>query len=205
MSDKTRIITALIIASIIHASWVYVVNSRFIANDPEPIQFFLGLFLGSGVGTIAPMIAVFLFLYLTKMGFKAAYYMSIVTFSALMGFAYVGHFRLELSTVEDSFVPSLIVAIGGIFLILWIFTKPENTSPIENTDVQDEGSSSISMADNENIFPDPPISDNDRFKAKFSNASETKICPFCAEEVKIKAIKCKHCQSDISHTVEHPN
>jgi len=27
---------------------------------------------------------------------------------------------------------------------------------------------------------------------------ETKKCPFCAEEVKFDAIKCKHCQSDLS-------
>lgn len=26
----------------------------------------------------------------------------------------------------------------------------------------------------------------------------TKICPFCAEEVKFDAIKCKHCQSDLT-------
>ncbi len=33
---------------------------------------------------------------------------------------------------------------------------------------------------------------------------ETKICPFCAEEVKFAAVKCKHCGSDLSpKTVSH--
>jgi hypothetical protein len=26
----------------------------------------------------------------------------------------------------------------------------------------------------------------------------TKVCPFCAEDVKFEAIKCKHCQSDLT-------
>jgi hypothetical protein len=28
-------------------------------------------------------------------------------------------------------------------------------------------------------------------------ASDTKLCPYCAEEVKAAAIRCKHCQSDL--------
>jgi hypothetical protein len=32
----------------------------------------------------------------------------------------------------------------------------------------------------------------------YSNNPEIKACPFCAEEVKYAAIKCKHCFSDIS-------
>lgn len=33
--------------------------------------------------------------------------------------------------------------------------------------------------------------------------STTKQCPFCAEEVLVQAIKCKHCGSDISHPVHY--
>lgn len=33
-----------------------------------------------------------------------------------------------------------------------------------------------------------------------SRSEDTKICPFCAEEVKAAAVKCKHCQSDLAGT-----
>lgn len=33
-----------------------------------------------------------------------------------------------------------------------------------------------------------------------SRTSLHKICPFCAEEVKVEAIRCKHCQADLTAT-----
>jgi len=32
--------------------------------------------------------------------------------------------------------------------------------------------------------------------------SDDVACPFCAEKIKRNAIKCKHCGSDISHSIE---
>lgn len=36
---------------------------------------------------------------------------------------------------------------------------------------------------------------------EIQEAPLTKICPYCAEEVKYQAIKCKHCHSDITSTL----
>lgn len=57
----------------------------------------------------------------------------------------------------------------------------------------------------EPTFTETSFSDRSTYPNRNSFAStttthpiETKSCPFCAEEVKFLAIKCKHCQSDIS-------
>lgn len=74
--------------------------------------------------------------------------------------------------------------------IIWFSTKvPERVDALSN-----EISSAITI--------DSSI---DRTPVKNSEIKEeplTKICPYCAEEVKYKAIKCKHCHSDITSTLQ---
>jgi hypothetical protein len=51
------------------------------------------------------------------------------------------------------------------------------------------------------VVPNIIISSTSSFISQSSITSETKKCPFCSEEVKIDAQKCKHCHSDISDEV----
>ena len=48
------------------------------------------------------------------------------------------------------------------------------------------------------VVPNINVSSTPSFRSQPSITPETKNCPFCAEEVKKDARKCKHCQSDIS-------
>ena len=46
------------------------------------------------------------------------------------------------------------------------------------------------MADDSNAAPPPAA------------VSETKPCPYCGEEIKRVAVRCKHCQADLSKPVD---
>jgi len=62
--------------------------------------------------------------------------------------------------------------IGWVFAMVWALRKP----PTVRTLAPDPIESSAPLA---------------------SSKRETKLCPFCAEEVMAAAIKCKHCSSDL--------
>jgi len=50
----------------------------------------------------------------------------------------------------------------------------------------------------------PNEEDNNRFYKQNGQYSDNKECPFCKEIIKLKAIKCKHCGSDLQETDGKP-
>jgi len=64
--------------------------------------------------------------------------------------------------------------VGWVAALIWAFKKPESSAPLV-----------VPVTPNPVIAEPPPAHD------------EYKICPFCAEQVKAAAIKCKHCGSEI--------
>src|SRR5689334_21592700 len=53
--------------------------------------------------------------------------------------------------------------------------------------------------------PPLPIEEESVLDAPDDNPPETKLCPFCAEEIKWAAIRCKHCQADLSSSIAEPH
>ena len=74
------------------------------------------------------------------------------------------------------------------FRKIW-FPKKNTLNPDFNTRTQNE-SDLITKYEHDNKFQQGGSN-------LYSNNPEVKACPFCAEEVKYAAIKCKHCFSDI--------
>lgn len=70
--------------------------------------------------------------------------------------------------------------LGWVFCLAWAFKKSETVTVISPTAPAPIAAASAA----------PPA----------APAADTRLCPFCAEEVKVQAIKCKHCQADLSAT-----
>jgi hypothetical protein len=66
--------------------------------------------------------------------------------------------------------------LGWVVAVVWAYKKPEPTIPIAPPPAQEPA-------------PSPPPQQQQR---------ETKKCPFCAEDVLVQAIKCKHCGSTLT-------
>lgn len=189
MSEKRKIFSALIIALLLHSYLVYELSGEYIARNPTPFEAFLGVFLGSSVGTIVPLVCVFIFLYLIKMGFEIAKNISFATFSVSYGSALAGHFSNEGKLDPDNFLIILIGLIIGVFLLLWLATK----SRVSSTDDEIK-----TPTDEKNISSEPIVTPPKEPHSFGHEDHDLKICPFCAEEIRLNAIKCKHCHSDLT-------
>lgn len=45
--------------------------------------------------------------------------------------------------------------------------------------------------------PEPPVTPAQVVVSPHPSARDTKVCPFCAEEILVAATKCKHCGSEV--------
>ena len=73
--------------------------------------------------------------------------------------------------------------LGWVAALVWALKKPSRTVFI----AQESPNSSAAIAS--------------QFRRDYSTkptASEVKICPHCAEEVRVAALKCKHCGSELT-------
>ncbi|MDD5176762.1 MAG: superinfection immunity protein [Sterolibacterium sp.] len=68
--------------------------------------------------------------------------------------------------------------LGWVVALVWAFKRPESQNK--------KGEQTTATSSARGHEPAPKKS-----------PSATRACPFCAEEIKIEAIKCKHCGSDI--------
>jgi hypothetical protein len=189
MSKKRKIFSALILALLLHLYLVYELGGDFIARNPSPFKAFLGYFLGSGVYTIVPLVCAFVFLYLIKMGFEISKNISLAIFAILYGSNLAGHFSNVGKIDRDNFMIILLGLIIGVFLLLWLATKNRDSRK------DDEFKT---LVEDKNISSEPTTPPFTETYSTSHEDQDLKICPFCAEEIRLKAIKCKHCYSDLT-------
>ena len=187
-AQRRSAVTAMIFALLLNGLLTFVTHYKWIVQDPDPLLYALGAFLGTGVIALGVPVCVAIVFYLAAARFTIILGISVLVMSAIVS----NSFALEITKdiPELWYVWAAITAL--FFGVIMVFSYPRN---------DDQSVKFDSNIDQTDLEMATTIIDEAKPELIAVNI-DTKLCPFCAEEVKALAIKCKHCQSDISHTVE---
>ena len=151
-------------------------------------DFFIWGFLGFGTFIFGVPICFIIIMWLMRLRFTVILGTSVFIHSMLVGLQSAP--IISIDTPAYFYIWAAITAF--CFGTIMKFSYPENG---EDTDIRE---ANVHQTEDR---PANTLSTEATPKILAVN-TETKLCPFCAEEVKALAIKCKHCKSDISHTLE---